>query len=183
MDIWEFVSSQHFCWSHRWLWRLQFAACSHWSVETTHCGFPGVSLETWHRIIHFQCLISAMLCHWVFALSHQGYLPTFQARGTHEQFCKFRLRGLSLEPKENNPDWPRKLSSREGAMENCSECVEVSAAHTNDNPRELTQNSKFRNSHYRPTKVNKPSVLLRSILMKQHNRFSSCPHLVFFKII
>lgn len=140
MDIWEFISSQHFCWSHRWLWRLQFTACSHWSVETTHCGFPGVSSGAWHRIIHLRCPISAMLCHWVFALSHQSYLLIFQARRTQKQFCKFRLRDISLEPKVNNTDWPRNLSSRERAMESYSECVEALAAHTNDNPRELTPN-------------------------------------------
>lgn len=49
----------------------------------------------------------------------------------HIQRCKFGTKG------KRNTDWPRKLSSRERAVQSCSECVEAFAAHTDDNPREL----------------------------------------------
>lgn len=91
MDIWEFIntnslsifSRKHSCWFHRWLRTSQIVSTDQLLQAATCCIFPGGPLETQHRIIHLRYLISAVLCHWVFALNYQGYPPTFLAGRTH----------------------------------------------------------------------------------------------------
>lgn len=54
---------------------------------------------------------------------------------------------------------PERFPARKGLKENCFEREAALVAQQTAIPQELTPNFKFKNSNYRPSKLNKPSVL------------------------